>query len=152
MEALAATLEGLALAEWLRFSRWGYAALNATHILGFALLIGANSALDLRLIGLWETVSLTGLYRVLSSVAFAGLSTAVVTGSILFAVRATEYLELSLLFVKLGLIATATLFAAIVHFRFQLESLSRVQQRVIGIVSLLLWIAVLFSGRLLAFM
>ena len=41
MDAFAASLEGLALAEWLRYSRWGYAAINATHILGLALLVGS---------------------------------------------------------------------------------------------------------------
>lgn len=151
MEALASALEGLALAEWLRFSRWAYAAVNAAHILGIALLIGAVTTLDLRLMGLWRTVSLTDLYRVLSSIAAAGFGVAIITGFVLFTVRASEYSELILFFTKLGLIATALFFAVLIHFRYQLVNLSKKQQRLIGILSLSIWIAIVLCGRLIAF-
>ena len=151
MEAFAITLEGLALAEWLRFSRWGYAAVNATHLLGLCLLVGAMAALDLRLIGLWKTSSLDQIYRVLSPVAASGLGIAVVSGVVLFSVRATEYAELALFFVKLGLIAFGTAFVAVIHFRYDLERISLKQQRLVGIFSLSIWLAALVSGRLLAF-
>ena len=84
MEALAATVEGLALAEWLRFSRWGYAAVNALHIFGIALLVGAIVPLDLRLLGLWRSVELAPLYRMLSRIAAAGLLLAIASGALLF--------------------------------------------------------------------
>jgi hypothetical protein len=151
MEAFAITLEGIALAEWLRFSRWEYAAVNTTHVLGLAMLVGSTVALDLRLIGFWKTTSTHDLYRVLSTVAATGLSVAILTGVVLFSVRATEYIELTLFFVKLALVAVATSFAVIIHFRYDLGRLSSRQQRLIGIASLALWIGVLVSGRLLAF-
>ncbi len=152
MEAFAITLEGLALAEWLRFSRWAYAAVNATHLLGISLLVGAIAALDLRLIGLWKTTSIKQIYPILSTVAASGLGIAVFTGIILFSVRATEYAELSLFFVKLGLIAVGASFVAVIHFRCDLEHISLKQQRLVGIYSLSIWLAVLVSGRLLAFL
>ncbi len=151
MEALAIALEGIAVAEWLRFSRWGYAAVNTTHVLGLSMLIGTAVALDLRLIGLWKVTSLDDLYRVLSPVAATGLSIAILSGIILFSVRATEYVELSLFFVKLAIVAVASSFAAIIHFRYDLVRLSVQQQKLIGIVSLALWISAAVSGRLLAF-
>ena len=151
MEAFAVALEGLALAEWLRFSRWGYAAVNATHLLGLCLLVGAIAALDLRLIGLCKASSIDHIYRVLSPVAASGLSIAVVTGMVLFSVRATEYVELNLFFVKLGLIAVGAGFVAVIHFRYDLERISLKHQRLVGIFSLSIWLAALVSGRLLAF-
>lgn len=151
MEAIAIAVEGFALAEWLRFSRWGYATVNAAHILGLALLVGATAALDLRLVGFWKTVSLEDLYRVLSPTATTGLSISVITGIALFSVRATEYVQLTLFFAKIGFIVSATVLAAFIHFRYEVENFSKNRQRLIGILSLSLWIAVLFCGRMLAF-
>ncbi|MDJ0834598.1 MAG: hypothetical protein QNJ69_13825 [Gammaproteobacteria bacterium] len=151
MEAFAIALEGLALAEWLRFSRWGYATVNTTHVLGLGLLIGAIVTLDLRLIGLWKATPIEQLYRVLSPVAASGLGIAIITGMLLFSVRATEYVELELFFVKLGLVVAGTGFVAVIHFRYALERLSFKQQRLVGIMSLSIWLSVLVSGRLLAF-
>ena len=69
MDAVLAALEGSAIAQTLRVSRWGYAAVNATHILGIALLVGATVPLSLRFLGLWRGVSRAGLVRVLAPVA-----------------------------------------------------------------------------------
>lgn len=151
MEAFAVAIEGLALAEWLRFSRWGYAALNATHILGIALLVGAVATLDLRFIGVWKSVAIADLYRVLSSVAASGLAIAVVSGFLLFSVRATEYILIELFFLKLLLILMAAVVAAVVHLQIDVEKLSQQKRRWLGGFSLILWLSVLVCGRLLAF-
>ncbi len=151
MEAAAAAVESLALAEWLRYSRWGYAAVNAIHVLGIALLLGAVLPLSLRLLGLWPFVEPGPLYRMLSTVAATGLVVAVASGLLLFATRATEYVMLDLFFAKLALIATGIIHAALLHFGTRPTSLTRSRRRIVGAVSLLLWPAVLVCGRFLAF-
>jgi hypothetical protein len=151
VEAFAAALEGLALAEWLRYSRWGYAAVSAAHVLGIALLLGAVVTLDLRLLGLWRSLELVPLYRVLSSVAATGLLVAVSSGLLLFSVRASEYAAIELFFVKLALIAAGAGLAAVMHFGLGVERSTRGRQRLFGALSLLIWPAVLVCGRLLAF-
>lgn len=151
MEAFATALEGLALAEWLRYSRWGYAAVNAAHILGISLLVGAVVTLDLRLLGLWRSIELGPLYRVLSSVAATGLIVAIASGLLLFSVRATEYALLELFYLKLALIAAGAGLAAAMHFGLDIKHSSRERQRLAGALSLLIWPAVLVCGRLLAF-
>jgi hypothetical protein len=152
VEAFAAAVEGLALAEWLRYSRWSYAAVNAAHVLGIALLIGATVTLDLRLLGIWRSIEVGPLYRVLSSVAATGLAIAIVNGLLLFSVRATEYVLLDLFFVKLALIVIGAGLAAVVHFGLHIEQLTRNHQRLIGALSLLIWPSVLVCGRMLAFL
>lgn len=151
MDAVAAAVEGLALAEWLRFSRWGYAAVNAAHILGVALLVGAIVPLDLRLLGLWRSVELRPLYRVLSRVAAAGLLLAIVSGTLLFSVRAAEYAAGDLFRAKVALVALGGLHALALHFATGFPCVARTKRRLAGAVSLLLWPAVLVCGRLLAF-
>jgi len=63
VDAALAALEGTALAQALRVSRWGCAAVNAGHVLGVALLVGAIVPLNLRLLGLWRGVPREPLVR-----------------------------------------------------------------------------------------
>ena len=151
MEGVAASLEALALAEWLRYSRWGYAAVNAIHIFGISLLVGALVPMNLRLLGLWSSIELGPLYWMLSRVAGVGLVVAVASGLLLFAVRATEYVAINLFAVKLALIAFGVAHAAFLHFGTRPTKLSRSRQRIAGALALLLWPTVLVCGRLLAF-
>ena len=65
-------LQDAALVGALRRSRWVYPLVNAGHIVGLALLFGAIVPLDLRLLGLWQRVSLGVLARTLLPVAIAG--------------------------------------------------------------------------------
>lgn len=150
-EAAAQALEGLALAEWLRGSRWGYASVNALHVFGVSLLIGTTVALNLRLLGLWRGVEIASLYRVLWPVAATGLAFAVASGLLLFSARATEYAVLGLFRLKLALIAAGAFHAAIVHCLTAFPAVSRRRRIATGAISLALWPAVLVCGRLLAF-
>ena len=151
MEAVAAFLEELALADWLRYSRWGYASVSAAHIFGIALLLGSLLPLCLRLLGCWASIELVSLYRMLARVAAAGLLLAVASGFLLFVARAGEYLALDLFRIKIALIGIAALHAAVLHLGGTLLSRSPARRRFAALLSLLLWPAVLVCGRFLAF-
>ena len=114
MEALFAALEGTALAQALRGSRWVYAAVNTAHIFAIALLIGSVVPLNLRLLGVWRGISREAVVRVLAPVAASGLTLALLTGPLLFSVRAREYsgvgfLQLKLTFIAVGVLSTLAL-------------------------------------------
>lgn len=153
MEAFFATLEGTGLAQYLRVSRWGYAAVSGAHVLGIALLVGAILPLNLRLLGLWPTIPRAHLLRVLTPLAAAGLILAVPTGILLFSVRAQEYASIAYLQVKLGLIFVAILSALIIHCScgLTLESASRGRLRFHALISIGCWLGALACGRLIAF-
>src|SRR5262245_19271172 len=89
LESLAAT----SVAAYFRDSTAGYAALNASHIFSFALVIGSIATLDLRLLGLFRGVPLSALAQPLSRVAATGLILAIGTGFLLFSVRPLAYAE-----------------------------------------------------------
>lgn len=151
MEALLESLHQIGLAEWLRYSRWGYASTNAAHILSLALLVGAIAAFDLRLVGLWRDIPLDTLRRVLVPVAATGLALTAITGFLLFLPRAPEYAELPLFLIKMGLVAVATIHAVGRRLGTPLDELGTGRQRMIGISSLMMWIVVLVCGRMIAF-
>jgi len=153
MDGLLAVLSQSDIATYLRFSRWGYAAVNTTHVFGIALLVGAIVPLDLRLMGAWPGIAHRDLTRVLVPVAGAGLAIAIVTGVLLFSVRAGEYASLGVFWVKLALLALGAASALVAHLWFGrwLEKASRRQLFRVGAVSLICWVGVLVAGRMIAF-
>ena len=153
METFLGAIEATGIAQFLRTSRWGYASVNAAHILGIALLVGAIIPLQLRFLGLWPSVSRPMLVRVLAPVAATGLALAIIAGSLLFAVRAREYAAIDFLQVKLILVVIGTLSAVALHrtHGFLLETASEKRLRWHAVLSITCWIGALVCGRLIAF-
>ena len=153
MEALFAALEGTVLAQTLRGSRWGYAAVNAAHIFAIALLIGSVVPLNLRLLGVWRGISREVVVRVLAPVAASGLTLALLTGPLLFSVRAREYsavgfLQLKLIFIAAGLLSALALGRA---HGFLLKDAPRAPLVGHAVLSTVCWLGALVCGRLIAF-
>ena len=153
METLLAAVESLGIAQTLRVSRWGYAATNATHILGIALLIGAIVPLHLRFLGFWADIPKPVLVRVLVPVAAAGLSLALIAGVLLFSVRAREYAGIGFLQAKLVFVAVGLLSAVVLHraHGFLLESARDARLMGHAVVSMICWLGALICGRMIAF-
>ena len=101
-------LEGTTLARGLRASVWVYPLVNAAHILGVALLVGAIVPLDLRLLGGWGTLPLAPLWRVLTRTAAFGLMLAVGAGGLMFITRASEYAASEFFVAKMVIVGMAT--------------------------------------------
>lgn len=153
MDDMFAALAATDLAHYLRHGRWSYAAVNALHIVGLALLVGAVAVLDLRLLGAWRGIPLAQLARPLVPVAAGGLALAMLSGLALFAVRAPEYAAMPLFAAKLALVAAGTASALFHHFRHGrlLERAAPAALRIAGATSLVCWTGALLLGRLLAF-
>jgi hypothetical protein len=157
IETLTAIQE-LPFAAALRNGRWSYAAVNATHITGIALLFGAIVPLDLRLIGFWRSTPIRSLTRILVPVAVTGLVLAVTAGLLLFSVRAVQYAATAVFQVKLALILCAVANALLLRRAVEWEA-SRdtagaappVRLRLAGGVSIVLWLSVIACGRMIAF-
>jgi hypothetical protein len=150
VEGFAAAVQASEVAVLLRQSRWTYPAVNALHVLGVALLVGAIAPMDLRLIGVWRgDVPVRTVVRLLRPVAAFGAALAVATGAVLFAVQATDYVALPLFFAKIGLVALG-----LVHALMNpgIVEASRGRQRRAGVMSLAIWVVVLAFGRLLGYL
>lgn len=155
-EALAA----LALwpgARWLQDSGTAYLFVNAAHILGLGLLLGAIVPLDLRLAGLaFRRMPLVPMAGVLVRMAACGLALALPTGAWLFSVRPLDYAANPAFLCKMGLLLLALLNVAWQHAG---AGWAAVQQggtvaaavRVRALLSLGLWLAVLVAGRWIGF-
>lgn len=153
VEAILPAIEGSTIAALLRNGRWSYAAVNAVHIFGIALLIGAILPLDLRFLGLWRQAPVSELGRVLVPTAATGLAIAVAAGLLLFSVRAQEYAGNPFLLAKLLLVATGASAALALHAShgWLLRDASDRRLAWHGALSIACWTAALACGRFIAF-
>lgn len=151
MDGWAAALESLALARMLSGSAWLYPLVNAGHILGLALLLGAIVPLDLRLLGLWRDTALEPLWTVLGRSAACGLALAAACGGLLFITRATEYAASAPFVAKMACVAVGV--ANAVWLRLRAGDPSRWRggvprhARVAAAVSLAAWPSTMLLGR-----
>lgn len=157
MQDLAIWYEGTALAGALRGSGHLYMVVNAAHILGIGLLLGAIVPLDLRLVGIIRAGPIGILGPFLSRAAGAGLCIAFLTGGALLSVSASEYLRNDAFRWKMALIGLGLLTVALQHgtggwHRSLQTSTPGPGTRLLAALSLMVWLLVLLSGRWIGFL
>jgi hypothetical protein len=143
-------------AALMRRSAVAYAAVNAAHILGMGLLVGAALPMDLRLLGAFRRVPMAVVVPFLARLAGAGLVLAVVTGAMLWSVSPAGYLDNPAFRVKLALLAGALAMVAIQHanpaFRAVADGAApALSVRVAAALSAVLWLAIIGAGRWIGF-
>lgn len=138
---------------------WTYGIVNLIHILGVATLFGAVLVLDLRLVGLWRSVSLSAISRPTVPIAAAGFVIAVASGICLLATKATEYVGNPFLYIKfpaisLGLVNVVALNCLPAWKQHQTRELSTREQKslaVFGGISLVCWLTAIGAGRMIGY-
>lgn len=152
-------LQGSALGDAVRNAEYLYPMLEAAHILGIALLIGPAFAFDLRLLGVGlREMSVTTAARFLLPVSHVGFAVAVVTGIALLSAQATVVASAGAAPWKFGLLIVAGLNALVFHHGIYRSvdgwmdaMVTPGAARAAAMVSFLVWVGVVFSGRLLAY-
>lgn len=157
MQDLAIWYEGTALAGALRGSGHLYMVVNAAHILGIGLLLGAIIPLDLRLVGIIRSGPIGIVGPFLSQAAGVGLCIALLTGGSLLSVSASEYLRNDAFRWKMALLGLGLLTIAAQHgggrWRRAVETgVPDPRTRFLAALSLMVWLSVLLSGRWIGFL
>ncbi len=156
--ALEASGLGQAMRQWL----WLYPSVEIVHIVGIGLLFGSIAVLDLRLLGVSRHIPARTLARHVLPWSIASFVLIVPSGLLMFTAHATEFVDSEVFILKMLLIMAALLNAALFHtitFRtadvWDTEEMRKLppppSARLAGGLSLLLWIAVIACGRLLAY-
>ena len=158
--AFCAWLEGSQWATAIHQSLWLFPLIETAHLFGIILLVGATSALDLRLIGL--TMKEQPVSKVAGRLlpwAWVGLTIQVLTGFCLFASEATRVWENEAFRIKMVMLILAGLNALIFHQtvyrRVDTWDQARVTPagaKVAGFCSILLWFGIVAAGRWIAFL
>jgi hypothetical protein len=159
LNSLLELLQGSALGETVRSAEYVYPMLEATHILGIAVLVGPAFAFDLRLLGVGHRiVSITTAARYVLPVAHIGMVIAVATGIALLSAQATVVARTGAAPWKFGLLILACLNVPVFHYGifrrvddWRDAALTPLAARVAAVVSMVAWTGMIFAGRLLAY-
>jgi len=135
----------------MQASRWGFAIVEAIHLLGLAVLGGVVLLVDLRLLGLiLKAESARSIARGLSRTLLTSLAVMLFTGIALVSEEALKCYHSPAFRLKMVLLAAAILF----YFTFHRTALLRTDRyqanlwsKLAGIVSLTLWLGVGVAGR-----
>ena len=143
----------------IRESVWVFPIIEGTHLLGISLSAGALCWFDLRLLGFaFRDERISRVWKYVMPVAFVGFGLVFITGFLLFWAEAATAYHSPHFWIKMGLIVIAGLNA----FFFETKLHPRMAEwdtavfpplpaRVAGVVSLVLWTAIIVTGRTMAY-
>lgn len=148
-----------ALGETVRSAEYLYPILEATHILGIALLVGPAFTFDIRMLGIGHWVMpVTTAARYLLPVSHVGFAIAFTTGIALLSAQATVVAGTGAAPWKFGLLILACLNVLVFHLgvyrrvdEWKDAAATPVTARIGAVVSLIAWTGTIFAGRLLAY-
>ena len=150
-------VEATGLSTWLRESPsvWAFPTVLTLHTLGLGLVVGGSSILSLRILGSAPRMPLKPLEK-LYSIIWVGFTVNAASG-VLLLVKAATTAGISVLFwTKIGIIVLAMI--VVVRMRAAVFSDSETDDRAVSgrakalaAASILLWLAAIVAGRLLAY-
>lgn len=151
-------LENTTWASGIRQSLWLYPALEIVHLIGIVILVGAAFMFDLRLLGFSKNLSIGDLSRHLLPWSQRGLLLIIPSGILLFITNSKTLGTDPTFWLKMFLLLVAALNALAFHkwiFKHQINSKVQgkilLSSRISACVSIIVWIAIITCGRLLAY-
>ena len=149
-------LEQSSLAVTIRQSSWLYPFLEIIHITGIILLVGAAFLFDLRLLGSSKHIPIVDLNKHLLPWSLRGLLLVIPSGILLFSTNAAALGFDPVFWLKMSLLILAACNAFIFHkiasrTEVGVYASPPVAAKVMAAISILLWIAIISCGRLLAY-
>lgn len=154
-----ARLEETGLSIWLRESDWGFFIALTVHSLSLGLVVGINIAIDLRLLGMARRIPVAMMFRLLPAM-WIGLPAIVISGVLLLLAYPAKALTNEVFYLKLLCIAGgltllkrfARVLAGSINAGANTASIAvPANIRYLAILSLLLWIGSISTGRFLAY-
>ena len=159
MTEFTAWLEGTALATWVRESPslWAYPTVLTLHTVGLAMVVGAATVVDFRLLGYGRRLRTGALAPLFPLMAF-GFALNAATGILLYIADATTKTGQWIFYVKLALIFIALwcTFATrrIVQANDAVTGPDQIPDHAarLALLSLLLWAGAITAGRFMAYL
>lgn len=136
-------------------SLFAYPVVQGLHVLGLAVAVGLLALADLRLANvLFTSYPARAVVGGLRPWFILGYGFMFLTGVLLFLPKATQLYDSGLFWAKMALIVLAGINALYFELRYRREAGeegSATRRKVAGLASLGLWVAVIVTGRLLAY-
>jgi hypothetical protein len=157
VRTLQAWLETTSVSYYMNHFKWAWAASESIHFIGLCLLIGTVGMFDLRMIGLIKKIPVAAMHRLIPWGVF-GYSLNLLTGLTFLAGLPDQYIYNPAFQFKISFMAVAGLNVALFYLTmYRRVAASEPQDeaplpaRIAGAVSLICWMGVIVSGRMLTF-
>jgi hypothetical protein len=155
MTELLAALQDSALSIWVRESSslWAYPMVITMHTFGLGVLVGASTAVDLRVLGVARQIPLASLRGVFAAM-WIGFWLNAVTGVLLFAAdpRTTGLFMIKLGAVAAGVVLIVLIRRAMYGQSHHENSMVTPVAKTYAVLSLLAWVVATTTGRLMAYL
>lgn len=158
MSTAAHALEASGAGRFMRESMWAFPIAESIHIMAFAIVVGSIVMLDLRLLGLSRRIPVAKLSAHILPWTIGAFLVAVASGLSMFTAHTADYLTNPVFLLKMGLILAAGVNAALLHVgamqagaAWDVDAGTPGRVKVAAGLSILLWLAVIACGRLLAY-
>ena len=146
-----------AYGQMMRDVTWTFPTFQAVHLIGLTLLVGVIAVIDLRVLGFAKGLPLAALHRLIPWALF-GFAINVLTGCGFFAAEPYSFAAVPAFRFKMLLLALAGLNA----LWFWISVYPHVEEwgpgdstpvlaKSLSLISLCLWVSVIFAGRFIAF-
>jgi hypothetical protein len=146
-------LQVQSIADALNSSEWVFPITECFHITAFAWSIGLIAAVDYKLLGFGVQHSKPSeVLRDTAPWTILGLAVVLLSGPVLFLSDARMYLHNPSFVFKMYALALAIIFNFTIHWKVaKSDTATKPMQVATAIVSLVLWISVVFGGLFIAF-
>lgn len=150
-------IESTAIATWVRESPsiFAYTTVLSLHAMGLAVVVGIGAVVSLRLMGFFQSIPIPPLLRLYPAM-WIGFTVNAVSGVMLLMAAASNMLTNVMFIIKLALIALAVVNMELVRHRLNVVTETGgitvpPQTKALATSSLVLWLAVIVTGRLTAY-
>ena len=136
----------------LNTNEWAFPVCEVLHIIGFATLIGTITMVDLRLLGMGiKKSSAADLLKDTGPWTLGGLALVLISGPLIFSSDPNLYLHNASFRFKITMLVLAIIYNYTIHRWVALKQSSSGVAALAGVISLVLWISVVFGGIFIAF-
>lgn len=135
---------------WLKTNAYAYPTLETMHIVAIALVFGTLWIVDLRLLRVIRAIDTQLLAKSLLPWTLAGFALALLTGLTMFVSRVGDFISNPAFIIKMSLLFAAGVNAAVLHARGALDDGNTIT-RAQAVLSIAIWIAIIFCGRWIAY-
>ncbi len=158
LDAFAQWLRATPASEWINQTTWMWPLCETLHFLGLSLLVGITGFFDLRLMGFFRRITVAAA-RELMPLAVAGFAINLITGLVFLTGLPGQYVNNPAWWYKVGFIMVAGVNALLYETTMSARVLALEpgadtpgSVKLIGLLSLVSWLAVLYCGRMLPFL
>lgn len=137
---------------WLNTNEWSFPVCEVLHIIGFALLIGTIMIVDLRLLGVgMRRQTSAELVKDTAPWTLLGLAMVLTTGPLIFFSDPGMYVYNKSFRFKITMLVIAMLWNWTIHRKVANMKDPGDMGKFVGMISILMWVSLIFAGIFIAF-